>query len=108
MLTPRSDLTRLSSDIKVFSRKLRLREYFSEVDEASDANRLPSEENKNLSLPTKFKSRSQFTPRPGRKKGLDPYVDALNMTANNLYCHSNFKSNIKQKEGDAIKELKQT
>ena len=98
--TPSSNTTALASDIKSFSRKLRLKEYFygdENVEEECIESNVP-----------KFKNKGKFTPQRGRDKALDLCIDSLNSVANNLHDNTHhLKSNLSKEELKALKDLKE-
>jgi len=100
--TPNSNDTLLACDLKELGRKLRLREYFSNINGNNDA----QEECENINI---FKNKSSFNPPRGRDKILDTTVETLTRLADNLQNQQkpgSKKSNLSKEEWQALNELK--
>ena len=93
--TPKaSNHTELAADIKSFSRRMRLNEYFH---------------NKDYSQESILRKPSYFTPAPGREESLDNYCDFLSNLASNLDSipTNTTKDNLTRFERSALQELRE-
>lgn len=94
--TPKSNDVQLASDIRSFSRKLRLMEYFKDSDNESNSDSL-------------FKNASTFNPPRGRNRSLDACTDHLFTVANSLIENdpqNAKKSNLRSSEREALNKLR--
>ena len=91
--TPRQDAGDLKKDVFSFCRKLRLREYFSDVEMVNDE--------------SIARNKSTFTPERNRNTTLDTYIDFLKKTVENVGSQPiKAKSNINSKQKESIQRLK--
>ncbi|CAC5381980.1 unnamed protein product [Mytilus coruscus] len=86
---------KLIADLKVWERRMRLREYFFEENE--DKENCQNEY-------SKFKKSSNFTPSPGRERWLDEYVQTIKDEILSRLSRK-FKINITTEEEKAMREL---
>lgn len=94
--TPSSNKQELRKDIKEYTRKLRLAEYFNNTE--SD------EENENTQLDL-VKNKSNFNPKKGRNNILDTVCETLqNLPLDSTECIST-KQNLSKEETNALKSL---
>lgn len=94
--TPCSNKQELRKDIKEYTRKLRLAEYFNNTE--SD------EENENTQLDL-VKNKSNFNPKKGRNNILDTVCETLqNLPLDSTECLST-KQNLSKEETNALKSL---
>ena len=94
--TPCSNKQELRKDIKEYTRKLRLAEYFNNTE--SD------EENENTQLDL-VKNKSNFNPKKGRNNILDTVCETLqNLPLDSTECIST-KQNLSKEETNALKSL---
>ena len=86
--------TELVADLKSFSRRMRLNEFYFEKDYQNDSI---------------FQKPSHFTPYPERDKCLDQYCDYLKMISDNLdnLPTTKTKDNLTKFERSALKELRE-
>ena len=70
------DIWRVHSDLAEWERRMRLREYFAGKEMESDEDDSSAEEDASLEF-IKKKKKSNFTPKPGRNKWLDAYIEAV-------------------------------
>ena len=89
--TPRHDSDKLRSDIKEFSRKLRLKEYFEDDAESDDSL---------VSNP------STFVPPTGRDKHLDTFIDYINNIPVGQNNRQMIRSSLNKEERIALKRLR--
>ena len=91
--TPKQNNENLKKDVHSFCRKLRLSEYFSEIE---------IEDDKSI-----VRNKSTFTPQRNRNTTLDTYVDFLKKTVENVGSQEvKPKSNINAKERQSLQKLK--
>lgn len=96
--TPRMNNEQLKTDIKEYTRKLRLKEYFYEDDDDSTQN-LNEEQEQDL-----VRNKSDFNPKRGRNQTLDTVCKTLdNFQLSNVPRQT--KSNLSKKEEQALKDL---
>lgn len=96
--TPRMNNEQLKTDIKEYTRKLRLKEYFNEDDDDSTQN-LNEEQEQDL-----VRNKSDFNPKRGRNQTLDTVCNTLdNFQLSNVPRQT--KSNLSKKEEQALKDL---
>lgn len=95
------DVTKLLSDLAEWERRMRLTEYFYHKNEE---NRLDKDEDQEVKEKEWMKKKSSFTPKPGRDKWLDMYIDVVkNDIVQSL--KTNINMNITPSESRALKEL---
>ena len=68
------DVWRVHSDLAEWERRMRLKEYFANKEPESDEEDNSSDEEGGLDF-IKKKKESNFTPKPGRDKWLDAYIE---------------------------------
>lgn len=90
--TPRENSDEMKSDIKEFTRKLRLGEFF--LDNDTDDNSI-------------VKNKSNFMPPRGRNRVLDNYIDHLTQTSERKSANNNSKTNLTRKQQKALSEIQQ-
>ena len=91
--TPRQNAGDLKKDVFSFCRKLRLREYFSDVEMVNDE--------------SIARNKSTFNPERNRNTTLDTYIDFLKKTVENVGSQPiKAKSNINSKQKESIQRLK--
>lgn len=96
--TPRMNNEQLKTDIKEYTRKLQLKEYFNEDDDDSTQN-LNEEQEQDL-----VRNKSDFNPKRGRNQTLDTVCNTLdNFQLSNVPRQT--KSNLSKKEEQALKDL---
>lgn len=96
--TPRLNNEQLKTDIKDYTRKLRLREYFNE-DDADSTQNLNEGQEQDL-----VRNKSDFNPKRGRNQTLDTVCNTLdNFQLSNVPRQT--KSNLSKKEEQALKDL---
>ena len=81
---------------------MRLREYFAEKEQSEEDE--TEQEKKNVNNMVKEKKRSNFTPKPGRDKWLDSYIEAVKKDVVEG-VESKIEMNLSGKEEKALKTL---
>ena len=99
--TPNENNQKLKTDIKLYTRRLRLTEYFHDSEEIeADLNSI-EQEPKSL-----VRNNSNFNPKRGRNSTLDAVCDTLeNINLSNKT--KNVKSNLCKEEEQALKDLRE-
>ena len=102
--TPKNiNKTEVLADIKKFSRRIRLKEFFHDKDAASsDSDQYDFENNYDNH---EFRKQSKFTPKAGREPALDLYLKHLERTIMQAKPHHR-KSNVSKTQRDAIISLR--
>ncbi|KAJ8305853.1 LOW QUALITY PROTEIN: hypothetical protein KUTeg_016398, partial [Tegillarca granosa] len=103
--TPKSNPQELKNDIKEYTRKLRLTEYFNTKDkETEESTADETEENRNNISKDLVWNKSNFNPKRGRNYTLDTICNKLeNMPLNN--DHNTKRNNLTKYESEALASL---
>ena len=97
------DVWRVHSDLAEWERRMRLREYFANKEPESDEDDSSSEEHGGMEF-IKKKKKSTFTPKPGRDKWLDAYIEAVKKDVIDG-IKQKVEMNITNKEEMALKSI---
>ena len=95
----------VSADIKKFSRRMRLKEYFHDINKATDSD--ASSTNEHDYEKREFRKPSTFTPKPNSEPALDLYLKHLEKSIMQAKPRKN-KSNISKIEREAIISLRKS
>jgi hypothetical protein len=108
------DEKQVREDTRAFFRRLRLKEYFSRVQNATDSdsetntdNPSQSQEQKSLFEPNPFHIKSTWEPKPGKCPVLETYIEAVELDIENLIkSPPTTYDNLNKEERRSIQELK--
>ena len=97
------DVWRVHSDLAEWERRMRLREYFANKEPESDEEDNSSDEEGSVNF-IKKKKKSNFTPKPGRDKWLDAYIEVVKKDVIDG-IKKKVEMNITNKEEKALKSI---
>ena len=101
------DIWKVQSELAEWERRMRLREYFAGQNDESDVEEEEDDTGIAAALGgSKKKKRSNFTPKPGRNKWLDAYIEAVKKDVIEGISKK-VEMNINKKEERAMKSLLQ-